>query len=157
MRRITVVTSTLLLALALSLSSALAANPHYMDGPNFTVDTVNNTVNATGDIAGLGNENIDVELIADYTAAIECTNKGSHYVPAQDVEGSTSGVQTDIEPKNGRATFDVTTDPATVTGTPRQVGCPNNNWSYTADITFVSATLNVYQGNKLVLSDTFPL
>ncbi len=157
MRRITAVIFALLLTLALSSSIARAANAHYMDGPDFTVDAAASTVNATGDIAGLGNQDIDVELIATYTAAIECTNKGTHYVPAHDIEGSTSGEQLDIEVKNGRATFDVTTDPASVTGTPRRVGCPNNNWSYTATITFVSATLNVYQGNKLVLSDTYPL
>ena len=156
MRHLTAIACALVLMLTLSSSIARAANAHYLDGPDFTVDTANSTVNATGDIAGLGNQNIDVELIANFTAEIQCTNKGTHYVPAQDISGSTSGEQNDIEVKNGRATFDVTTDPATVTGTPRRVGCPNNNWTYTATITFVSATLNVYQGNKLVLSNTFP-
>ncbi len=154
MSRIAIATFTLLFMLGLTLSSTAAASPHYQSGPDFTVNP-DNSVNATGDIAGLGNQNITVVLTAAFTAAIECTNHGTHYVPAHDVTGSTSGEQADIRPKNGRAVFDVTTDPAAVTGTAKSVGCPNNNWTYDATITFVSATLDVYQAGKLVLSNTF--
>jgi len=69
---------------------------------------------------------------------------------------TTSGSQTGIEPKNGRATFDVTTaepgplNPAVV--------CPNKKWTATiTDVHFSSATLTLTQDDVVIFQHTYPL
>lgn len=151
MRRTLAVLAAVLMT-ALTGGVAHAANPHFIGEPVITVDGT--TVNASGSVAGLGNTDIDVTLEATGTAAIECTNPGGNVAPGQNTEIDVSGTQTDIETKNGRAFFNVTTgEPEAPTGV-----CPNPKW--TADIVsvdFTSATLIVTQDGEVVLVDTADL
>jgi hypothetical protein len=150
---------TALLALvlaALVAAPAAAANPHFVVGPTFTV-AANNRVQATGEVAGLGNGDIDVTLTAELAADLICTNPAGNVAPGQTQAIRVTGTQTDIEVKNGRAAFDVTTaapqlDP---TKTPRQLGCPNNKWRASiANVTVLSATLVIEQGGEVVLRES---
>lgn len=142
----------LTLALATVLTTpAIAANPHFVVGPTITLNA-NNTVTATGSIAGLGNENIDVVLSAVLNVEVLCRNPAGNVAPGQTQQTTVTGTQTQIHPENGRATFSVTTAAPTLSGTPRQLGCPNNKWTpEIGDVSVVSATLQVFQGGAVVL------
>ena len=159
-RNIFFVLLTVLMAFTAAAPPALAASPHFVVGPSFTVND-NGTVTATGDVAGLGNKNIDVVLTAELNVEVLCRNPGGNIAPGQTQQTTVTGTQTDIEVKNGRASFDVTTaapalDP---TLTPKQLGCPNNKWTpEIGEVTVVSATLQIIQpagSDNVVLEETF--
>jgi hypothetical protein len=147
---------TLALA-ALTATPTLAANPHFVVGPTITLNA-NDTVTATGSIAGLGNENIDVVLTAVLDVEVLCRNPAGNIAPGQTQQTTVTGTESDIHPENGRANFSVTTTAPTLSGTPRELGCPNDKWTpEIGDVSVVSATLQVFQGGELVLeaSQTF--
>src|SRR5215212_337768 len=102
-----------LLAAILMAPAALAANPHFVVDPSFTVNP-NGTVTATGSVAGLGNQNIDVVLTAELDVEVLCRNPGGNIAPGQTQQTTVTGTQTNIEVKNGRATFSVTTSAPTL-------------------------------------------
>jgi hypothetical protein len=85
---------------------------------------------------------------------ITCTNPGGKQAPGQNKPRVTSlGTQTITrdEVKNGTVTIRVTTaEPARFT--PKQAGCPNNNWTAKIDdVSFSSATITVVQGGRTPL------
>jgi len=156
MRKIGIIAVLSLLAVALAAVPALAANPHFIGAP--TASDEGTTLNVTGSIAGLGNADIDVEVVALGTATVTCSNPAGNVAPGQDTSVTATGTQTGIEVKNGRAFFDVTTVTPTV---PNYPTCPNPKWTATVtDVDFDSYTINVYQpsgSDTLVLSRTFNL
>lgn len=128
--------------LAVTAGFATASSPHFIGTPELTPGET--TLTATGSVAGLGNEDIAVTLAATGIASVACQNYGGNFAPGQDTVVDVSGTQTDIETKNGRAWFSVTTaepgplDPAVV--------CPNPRWTaHIVSVEFISATLTVYQ------------
>lgn len=132
----------------------LAANPHFLrGGPSFT--DVGTQLRVTGTIAGLGNQDIEVVLTATGTTTVTCTNPGGNVAPGQTKTATVEGDATDIEVKNGKATFSVTTDEPT----PDPSSCPNAKWTPTiTDVTFSSATLTVIQpsgSGNVVFEQTF--
>jgi hypothetical protein len=140
-------------ALAFIPSAAQAAITFHA-GPTFTDEGT--TLNVTGNVSGLGNENLTVVLDATGTGAVTCANPAGNVAPGQDTAVNASGSQSDIEVKNGRTSFDVTTaeppapNPAVV--------CPNRKWTATiTDVDFTSATLTFIQGGNIVFQQTFPL
>jgi len=149
-----------LLAAILIAPAALAANPHFVVDPTFTVNA-NGTVTVTGSVAGLGNQNIDVILTAELDVEVICRNPAGNIAPGQTQQTTVTGTQTNIEVKNGRATFSVTTSAPTLdpTLTPKQLGCPNNKWTASiGEVTVVSATLQIIQpagSGNVVLEETF--
>lgn len=110
------------------------------------------TLNADGDLTGLGNQNVIVELIAQGIPVITCTNYGGNQVPGQSYPKiSTSGDQTlqndgnDNRNKNGKTPFYVETGELPAL-TWEDAGCPNSNWSASIDFVFwTDATINVYE------------
>jgi len=157
--RIVFVLLTLLLALGVATPAAFAANPHFVVGPEITLNP-DNTVTATGSVAGLGNQNIDVVLTAELDVEVICTNPAGNVAPGQTQQTTVTGTAEDVKVENGRATFSVTTaapalDP---TLTPKQLGCPNNKWSASiGEVTVVSATLQIIQpsgSDNVVLEET---
>jgi hypothetical protein len=118
---------------------ALAANPHFVQGPTFSV--VDGAVQASGKIAGLGNQPVTIVLDAD--VVVTCTNRGGNVPPGQ--TETVSGQITDVRPEHGNVVFTVTTgevsDP-----------CPG---PMEPTVTVRSATLTVFQRGEVVLQETF--
>ena len=108
---------------------------------------------AKGDLTGLGNQDVKVELTAAGIPAITCTNYGGNQVPGQSYpKVSASGSQTlsnddkDRYSKNGKTPFNVETDNNLQTLTWDEAGCPNSNWSASIDFVFwTEAKINVYE------------
>lgn len=154
MKRLVILLSTLFLSLVLA-SPAVAANPHYVDGPNFSLDQ--NTVTATGSVAGLGNQNIDVRLSVEASLTVLCRNPGGNIAPGQTKFFTATATQTNLEVKNGRVNFSIsaTADPG---GVDLSGSCPNPKWTpLPGDVTIHSATLDIIQpsgSGNVVLSNS---
>jgi len=125
----------------------LFANPHFTSGPTYT--TTDTSVEATGSIAGIGNQDLTVTLTATGTATTTATNPGGKVVPGQSGTVSATGTQSITDVQNGQTTFDVT---ATYTPTGKQA--PNSKWTVTTTVQWQTATLIVTQDGQTVLSDT---
>jgi hypothetical protein len=108
-------------------------------------------LNAMGELAGLGNEDILVTLSATGNPTATCSNpavSGDHQPPGQNpAEVTLTGSQAipAAEIKNGTVPFDVTTEPP-VTPIPGAPDCPNSQWTENiTDVSFTSATITVQQ------------
>ena len=130
-------------------TSAFAAGTHFQP-PNGepTFRDLGLALRASGDLAGLGNENVLISLEATADVTSTCTNQGGNAAPGQNpapltVIGSEPIPASEI--KNGRTPFQVDTEePDTpIEGAP---GCSNSNWTETIDdLAFTSATITVEQ------------
>jgi hypothetical protein len=76
-------------------------------------------------LGGVGHTNASVSLTANYTATIDCTNKGGNLVEVQAVPFSGSSMATVSSTKNGQLSV-----PAQSVGpSPIPNVCPNGNWT----------------------------
>jgi|SRR5437667_9920342 hypothetical protein len=140
MKRFVAVSPAIAAVIGLMTVVALAANPHFLSGPTFRI-TARGALEVTGTIAGIGNQDVTVVLTA--TGQRTCTNRGGNQPPGQNQ--TVSGSVSDLEPKNGRVTFDVTTSPIPNT-------CPDHMASF---VIFSSATLVITQDGQEVFNQTF--
>jgi hypothetical protein len=160
LRRIGIIAVLSLIVAALAAVPALAQNPHFVKGP--TASDLGTQLRVAASVAGLGNENIDIRLTAQGTATVTCTNPGGNVAPGQNTSITATGSATNVQVKNGRANFTVTTATPTVPNTPT---CPNAAWTATVtDVTFTSYRIEIFQpattppfGGTLVLDQAFTL
>jgi hypothetical protein len=155
MRRAFIIIAAAMAAVLGLTAPSLAASPHFVGQVRAT--DLGTQLQVSGSVAGLGNQNIDVEVIAEGTASVDCVNPGGNVAPGQRTSVTATGEVSNVEVKNGRANFTVTTETPVVPNTPT---CPNPQWTAeVTDVEFSSFTVNVYQpagSDTLVLSQTFP-
>lgn len=141
---------TLLLVFSLATSVVFASSVHLKGGknakPSFTDQGL--SLNAAGELSGLGNGDVLITLEATADVTSTCTNQGGNPSPGQNpapitVSGSQAIPAGEI--KNGTTPFNVTTTPPNpiISGAP---DCPNSNWTESiTDLAFTSATITVEQ------------
>ena len=147
MRKFGIIAVLSLLVTALAAVPALAVNAITIDetaaptGTHLqagTLDASTCSVNEAGavvcnsyELAGVGNADAEATLVANYTATVDCQNKGGNIVEVKaQVEGVESSTGT-IEAKNGRLLVPtLTSAPApTAEEFAAQATCPNGNWT----------------------------
>jgi hypothetical protein len=139
------------LIVALAVTPAYASSVHLKGGkkaePAFFDGGL--VLNAQGELAGLGLDDVFVGLSAQADVTATCTNpSGKNEPPGQNpapitVTGGDAIPAEEI--KNGNTPFDVTTEPP-VTPIPGAPDCPNPNWTEDiTDLAFTSAVITVEQ------------
>jgi hypothetical protein len=150
-RRSLLAAATATAVVLLAASAASASSVHLKGGrnaePAFTDRGL--TLEASGELSGLGNGDVLVTLTATADVTATCTNPaGATQPPGQNpapvtVSGSQAIPQSAI--KNGNTPFDVITN-APVTPIAGAPGCPNPQWTEAiTDLSFTSATITVEQ------------
>lgn len=156
MRRLSIVVLVFMGVIAVA-PAAMAANVHFKGGkdagPSFRDTGL--TLNSSGALAGLGNEDLVITLTARGNPTATCTNpSGKNEPPGQNPAPVTlTGTQSipASEIKNGNVSFNVTTA-GPVTPIPGAPDCPNPRWTEAiTDIAFTSATLTVEQPEGTVV------
>jgi hypothetical protein len=155
------ITSAVVAALTLAgIAGAGAANVHYK--PTSSQPSFNDkglVLDASGALAGLGNQDIKVNLEAKGNPTASCTNpSGANQPPGHNPAPVTlTGFQSipASEVKNGNVAFSVTTSAPTtpIAGAP---DCPNPQWTEKiTDVAFTSAAITVEQpvGTVVLTSD----
>lgn len=149
MKRAVFVVFATLMALMLT-TTAFASSVHLKGGaraePKFTDGGM--TLTADGALAGLGNADVLITLVAQADVTSTCTNQGGNEAPGQNpapitVTGSEAIPAPEIQ--NGNTPFSVTTvaPPSIIPGAP---DCPNTNWTEAiTDLAFTSAVITVEQ------------
>lgn len=136
--RVAVVAMALLLLGAMA-TPAWAQNPHFVASNPAVFTDLGTQLQVTGTIAGLGEEPLEVTVVADAVADVECFNPGASTgpVPGQSqtltIEGTTGEVLPDRRGRFVLSAGTLVTEEPEVTGAE---ACPNPRW--TADVTDVT-------------------
>jgi hypothetical protein len=137
MKRLGIFTTLAMLLMAMFASVALAQTTTIIpanapSGTHLQSGTIGCTVNAnlsvtcsSFELAGVGNTNAEVSLLANYSATINCTNKGGNLVEVHSATFSAGETFTAASSKNGR--LRVASADANPFGAPQV--CPNPNWT----------------------------
>jgi hypothetical protein len=148
LRKFGIIAVLSLLLIAVTAAVATAA-VRFHAGPDCTDNGT--TLTCTGNVSGLGQELLTVDISSPATGTVECTNPAGNVAPGQTFTFIASGTQTVQVDKNGRATFNLTTP----TPTPPAGSCPNPKWTANVtDVTFGTVTLTGTQGGQTVFQRT---
>jgi len=133
---------------------ALAGSPHFKKGgsPTCTISGTNPlSVACTGTLAGLGGQDLEIDVTLSGSAVYQCQNGGGNTAAGQNKvlvgPTTTPTIVSGSAIKNGNLTFTANgtlTAPATVSGS--AAGCPNPNWTGVNPVlTLTSIVLDIYQ------------
>ena len=142
MKRLGIITALLTLLMAVSATVALAVAPGTYPGTVNSANAPGSSHLASGTIqcvvdadlnvncdnyvlGGVGNTNATVSLVANYSATIDCTNKGGNTVESHTAEFSDSSTATVASTRNGQ--LRVPAQSASPFDAPQV--CPNPNWT----------------------------
>ena len=150
-RRIGVVL-TLLLALGLPTSAIFAGNVHF----NGSITFASGSLTASGVLAGLGHEDVNVSLTGYGTGTATCTNRYGEEVPgANELPVESTGVTTLYN--NGSDPFTVTAEDPPFP-TPREAGCPRSHCrvvAFPVDWTSAVITVESVDTGELLLEQAY--
>lgn len=108
-----------LAALGVVTTAAIAANAHFVRGPNASLNSNNGNVTVTWKEAGLGDTvTVDYEASADGTARYQCVNRGGNCPAAsnkQEVHGPVFANGSFASGKNGSINGSLTFEPPEAT------------------------------------------
>ncbi len=147
-RRFGMIAAVSVLVVALAASVAVAASPHFKGRTGPAAKDQGTTLNVTGTLAGLGQQGGTIELRAEGTALITCTNpSGKNDPPGQQpAPVIVSSGEVPIEEgvtKSGNFTFNLTTVEPSTKGV-----CKDNFTATLDDVQFSSFTIIVKQGGQ---------
>ena len=165
MHRLLTTLAAVAVALLLVVPTVAGASPHFKHGGepvcDVTISGSSATTTCSGELAGLGNEDLVIVSTVSGFALYTCENRGGQQAPGQNkvLEGP-STVPTIIpsgEIKNGTVAF--TTNPNTLTAAPTvsgaAAGCPNANWTgVDPTLSITAITLTISQGGVLLFTCT---
>jgi hypothetical protein len=168
MRRIGIIGVLSMLLVAFAASVALAQGEHFTRNgfPSCTISGTTSSgeriVTCTGELAGLGNEDLIVTTSATGEVTFLCGAPGSgNLAPGQNkVPATVTAEEPTVTPgsaiKNGRAIatdFVILTAPTDVTA--EEAGCQNPNWQVVSSgLTVTSVTYTVSQGGVTLATCT---
>ncbi len=164
MKRLLVLLCAPLLFFVVFAAPAFASGEHFTHGgvptctitPIVTATDTSQSVTCSGELAGLGNVDLVLNLSASGFALYQCQNGGGNIAPGQNKVLVGPATSTTTIPasaiKNGRTPFTtnaaVLSAPLTVSGA--VAGCPNANWSgVNPVVTVTSITLKISQTDLL--------
>jgi hypothetical protein len=164
MKRLLVLLCAPLLFFVMFAAPAFADGQHFTHGgvptctitPIVTATDTSQSVTCTGELAGLGNVDLVLDLSVSGFALYQCQNGGGNIAPGQNkvlVGPATSSTTIPASAiKNGRTPF--TTNPAVLsaplTTSAAVAGCPNANWTgVNPVVTVTSITLKITQTTLL--------
>jgi hypothetical protein len=148
LRKFGIIAVLSLLVTAFAAVPALAQSGHFVGTPTCTDQGT--TVSCSGKVAGLGGTTFQINVAAQGTASVTCTNPAGNVAPGQSFTTTTTGTGgPQPTPRNGQASFTVaSTTPIAPAGS-----CPNPKWTASVtDVTFGDATLTLLEDG--VVSDT---
>ena len=148
MRRFGII-AVLAVVLVASVATIASAAVRFHQGP--TCRDIGTQLQCSGNVSGLGQEQLTVDVSATGTGTVECTNPAGNVAPGQTFTTNVSGTGTFDVDKNGRANFTVTT----IAPTAPAGSCPNPKWTAAVtDVTFGTVTLTGTQGGQTVFQET---
>ncbi len=155
MKRILLVLVSVTALAYAGVAGAQTSGAHFTKGGDPVCTDIGTQLQCTAELAGLGNETVVALLEAPNATATDllCENKGGNQAPGQNpaVPSTATGTQTIKQPKNGRASIDLSTDVPSISA--KDAGCPNGNWKViVGDVEFTSYTLTISQGGQLVVT-----
>jgi hypothetical protein len=132
---------------------AFAQSGHFVGTP--TCRDVGTQVQCTGKVAGLGGTTFQINVEAQGTASVTCTNPAGNVAPGQSFTTTTTGTGgPQPTPRKGQASFNVTT----ATPTAPAGACPNPKWTATVtDVQFTTATVTLVEDGTVSDTVTVPV
>jgi hypothetical protein len=116
----------------------LAISPTYAGGVSGKIGL--GSITFTGEAYGFSRDVVSLRLYAEGIPVVTCGDPGNKkLVPGQNpvpVTGETAATYDLTADENGKFSIYLEAQPSIQGFTPKQLGCPNNNWSATVDFVY---------------------
>jgi hypothetical protein len=124
-------------AVAADAATIVAANApqgaHFVGsaGPTCSVSAAGVVTCTSYEIAGVGNANATANLVANYSATVQCRNHGGQIVEVKSQVTGAVATTGSLSPKNGRLSVPSLSSSPAPTAAQFEAGatCPNGNWT----------------------------